>query len=1202
MKLKKLIMAGFKSFADKTDFEFHDGITCVVGPNGCGKSNIVDAIKWVLGEQSAKILRGSEMQDVIFNGSVARKAGGFAEVTLVFDNSDGLLCPPVDGDAVTNGEVSVTRRLFRSGQSDYLINKVTARLRDIREMFMDTGIGADGYGVIEQGRVEMFLSASDEDRRQIFDEAAGISKYKARKKEAIRKLQRVEQNLFRLNDILGEVEKRLRSIKLQAGKARSYTEHSEKLRALKSLHYLAQYHAFSDQRAQLQRRIDTLNDQIAASVAQGEQLQRARHGAEVEVADLERAGRALHDQLADATARSDAGRQRIQMQSARAAELSEQIIAATRRCEELEAKLQTLACENVETQKQLAQADMKCRQLAERYSGARDQAHAAQSDIARLQTALDRAKDHAVELMREAAGLQSDIQAADVRRENLTQQRQRLAARSEEISQAVDRLEADKAAEHAKLQAVEGRIETQQAELVRTRQASAKAAEELRRLHAEQNETREHRSGVRSRIEALGEMLTELEGVGSGTREVLAAARKGELAGIAGMLGDFIETDLEHADVVEAALAGADQYLLADHWADLPADRLTQMLADKGAVEVLCMDRLGVLRDDFDIADCPPAIARVIEWVRFDPRFSPVVWRLLGTTLVVATLPDAASAHTQAPPGYRFVTLAGEVWEADGRIRLGSAHGGTGVIARRSELADLQRQLSHLDEKLSALAADCRDADTRRGELDQTIARLDEGVQQAKTERIEIQGRLTRLDEQICQLRREQPVVASELHGLQTEIDSISLHRRQVQQQIQALDGTRAEQDRLVEQLNAQLAAAQQNHTRLNGELTDLKVSLGQIQEKKQALANSLTSLTDRQEHMKSDFQSQHSQIDTDLRRRQEAQDIVEQTRSQLAELEEKRRRLQQDVADHESSRKSLSQRLQEIRTQSDQQRASQEAVKEQTSAVRMELGELDVRVENLISRSADEMSMDLLELYKDYEHDDHRDWDAVEAEIQGLRGRIERLGNVNLDAISEQEELQQRQEFLSGQLADINASQSKLIDLINRLNAESRQRFIETFKVVRENFQELFRRLFGGGKADLILMDEEDVLSSRIEIVARPPGKELKSLSLLSGGEKAKTALALIFSFFKSRPSPFCLLDEVDAPLDEANTEQFARMLRDFTDQTQFIIISHAKRTMSMVDVLYGVTMQEPGVSKPIAVRFEDVHELDDKLQPVAS
>ncbi len=1193
MKLKKLIMVGFKSFADKTAFDFHEGITCVVGPNGCGKSNIVDAMKWVLGEQSAKTLRGSEMQDVIFNGSATRKASGLAEVTLIFDNSDGLLKPPGDGDAMADGEVSVTRRLFRSGQSEYLINNITARLRDVREMFMDTGIGADGYGVIEQGRVGMFLSASDDDRRQIFDEAAGISKYKARKKEALRKLDRVDQNLFRLNDILAEVEKRLRSIKLQAGKARSYTEHSQRLKEIKALHYLAQYHAFSCQRSALQQRTDLLKDQLAAAVAQGQRLESTRHGAEVEVADLERIGRGMQEQLGAATGETTASEQRIEMLTSRVEELGEQIIAASRRCEELEAKTQTVTQEMVETQKQLTGAEAQQRELSARHVSVNELTEAAGLAISQLQATIEQVKDGAVELMREAAKVQSDLHAGQIRRDSLTQQHQRLTARDEQISEAMGQLVSQRAAWQEKLSTVAHGMADDEARLADARKQAEQAGENVRALRTTQNDARELRSGVHSRMETLGELLTQLEGVGSGTMEVLAAARRGELPGIIGMLGDSIETDVGHAMVVEAALAGADQYLLADRWADVPTDLLTEMLAEKGTVEVLSMDRLGALRDDFNLADCPQAKARVIDWVTFDKRFSPAMWRLLGKTLVVDTLADAAVARRHAPADFRFVTLAGEVFEADGRVRLGSAHGGTGVISRRSELAVLQKQLTQLDENLAALADEYQAAGARRDELDAAITQLSGAVQQAGTHRVEIDGSLARVDEQIEQYRLEQPVLADELNAVQEEMDALTARRAQAQDQADQLETQKAHHERHAEQLDQQLAAAQQRQGQLADELTDVKVSLGQVQARADADANALASLTERREHMQQDLAAHREEMQTARQRRNEAEQTIEQTRAALADLQERREQLQQEVTDHESSRESLAKRLGEIKQQTEMQRALQDKSKDEVSGARLRAGELDVRVENLIARAADEMAMNLLELYPNYQHDEDRDWDAVEADIHDLRGKIERLGNVNLDAINEQQELAERQEFLAGQLNDITDSQKKLIELIDRLNEESRERFIETFRAVRENFQELFRKLFGGGKADLILTDEENVLESRIEIIARPPGKDLRSLSLLSGGEKAKTALALIFSFFRSRPSPFCLLDEVDAPLDEANTEQFARMLRDFTSNTQFIVISHAKRTMSMVDVLYGVTMQEPGVSKRIAVKFEDAHEM---------
>ncbi len=664
----------------------------------------------------------------------------------------------------------------------------------------------------------------------------------------------------------------------------------------------------------------------------------------------------------------------------------------------------------------------------------------------------------------------------------------------------------------------------------------------------------------------------------------------------------MIDTDVEHAPLVEAALAGADQTLLAESWSQVDVDGLDDMLGDSGAVEILALDRLGVLRADFDPANVPGVRGRVMDCVRFAAWLSPVMWRLLGRTLIVDTIADAATASQAVPAGYRFVTRSGDVWEADGRIRLGSAHRASGVITRRSEMAELEQQRVTLDEQLESLAGQTQNLASRRNELEDTITHFRSAVHEGSTRRVELQSRLTQIADQLEQVRGELPVVEAERNATQEELQAVTARRDEAQSQLTQLESQSTERQQHIEQLTGQLKTAEQTQQEALAQLTELRVTIGQVEEKRVALVKTVESLDAQQEHMRRDLTGQTQEIELSRQRRQEAEETIGQTRDELTGLQQRQHQLRQDVSDHESSRKSLSERLDEIRRQGEAYRKQDEAVKEHIHAIEVEQADLNARIEALVAKASDELHMVLPELFGEYQHDADRNWDEVEAEIHELRGKIERLGNVNLDAITEQEELEERHTFQTEQLADINDSQARLIELIDRLNVESHQRFVETFQAVRVNFQELFRKLFGGGKADLILLDEENPLESGIEIVARPPGKELRSLTLLSGGEKAKTALALIFSFFRSRPSPFCLLDEVDAPLDEANTEQFARMLREFTDETQFIVISHAKRTMSMVDILYGVTMQEPGVSVPVAVRFDDVHEFTDSPEPVAA
>ncbi|NLW86258.1 MAG: chromosome segregation protein SMC [Planctomycetes bacterium] len=1206
MKLKKLVVAGFKSFADRTEFDFDDGISCIVGPNGCGKSNVVDAFKWVLGEQSAKSLRGSEMMDVIFNGSSSRRASGLAEVSLVFDNSSGALQLASLGEEAAGGLITVTRRLYRSGQSEYLINKTPSRLRDIREMFMDTGVGIDAYSVIEQGRVESFLQASQDDRRAIFDEAAGISKYKARKKEAIRKLERVEQNLLRVTDVLGEVQKRLRSIKYQAGKARSYQEYSEQLKELRLLFFQAQYHTMQAQRVDLQTRLNTGADRLSSVSTGIDHLESARSAAEVEAVDLERSAREVQGKVAQISSQITARQERAQLLTSRLKELGEQIVQAAARCEELEAKAQTFETEFNARNAELAEIDAMSQELGVKVEALRGEHAARQSSITELCDNLEDEKAGTIDILRRMSQLHNEIHTCGIRRENLAGQRTRLTGRSAEIEKALEALLIEKSARQSKMSEIQAVLAESQARLEQTRQANKELIAGEQAAQRELSELREKRSSLKGRRDTLREMQSRREGVGEGVKKVLEAASKGALKGLRGMLGDFVQSDLEHSALVEAAMAGMDQYIVVDAYEDLTAcaGEIQKILAGRGGLELLCLDRMaGGFIQDFDASTCEGVIARVMDWMKFEPVIAPTMWRLYGKTFVTADLESAARASDRAPRGSRFVTLGGEVLESDGRVRLGAGKKASGVITRRSEISELEDKLRGLDEQIEQLQQRCSTMHGEREHLENLQQKLRTAVYEASTERVECEGGLGRANDQIARLQREQPVVMQDLKNLADQIEQTLVNEDQAKQKAQELERLYNERQGEVRRLEEAIAAARAGIEQLSASLTEAKVAQAQCQQKRLSLKETINSLTRQREAMLRDVEAGRNQIALNRTRCDEAKAAIETANAEVEQLYSEKQALDTESADIEESRKGLSDKLDEIRKALTAKRSEHDEASKAHNALRIELGEADVRIENLIARAADEMQIDLVERHAGYQHDEQRDWAAVEEEIKDLKGKIERLGNVNLEAIAEQEELVKREEFLSTQLQDVQASQRQLDDLIKRINKESRELFLQTFEAVRANFQELFRKLFGGGRADMFLLNEDDVLESGIEIVARPPGKELRSISLLSGGEKTMTALALLFSIFRSKPSPFCLLDEVDAALDEANNERFNNLVGEFVGTSQFLVISHSKRTMSMASVLYGVTMQEPGVSKRISVRFEDSgKKLDEQLTPIGA
>jgi len=1205
MKLKKLIMCGFKSFVDRTEMDFDDGISCIVGPNGCGKSNVVDAMKWVLGEQSAKSLRGTEMMDVIFNGSSARRASGSAEVTLVFDNADGTLQPEVKvkSDNMGGDVVSITRRLYRSGQSEYLINKTPTRLRDVREMFMDTGLGKDAYSVIEQGKVEAFLQANQDERRAIFDEAAGISKYKARKKEAMRKLDRAEQNLLRVNDVLSEVAKRLRSIKYQAGKARNYQAYSKQLGELKSLHLLAQYHDLSGRRIDLQGGVDAQTDLLASIQTKINQLDATGSAAEVESVELERTARELQGNIAAIDARITASQERAEMLAQKTDELGRQIVAISARNEELEAKIDTCGKDITDRTEALQAAGSEVERLEAQHQTLREEYATGELAVANLQAALAEEKAGIIDLLRRTSHLNNEVQASRLQQENLTARKMRLSERSEQLAQTIRTLGTERSETQRQASEARARVETARDKLDKADENSRKLNDDEQALRAQLAEAREQRTATASRIKALSEMQQRLEGVAAGVQRVLQAVDSGSLTAIRGMLGDCIRTDVQYAPVVEAALAGADQLLVADSFAQLQDERdaIAEVITEGGAVEIAALDRVGPYACDFDAARCEHVIARAIDWVRFEAPMAPLVWSVLGKTMVVADLAAAAAAARGAPGDVRFVTLGGEVLEADGRVRMGAANRSAGVVARRSELTALEAKCKESDGRIAELESQCRDAHDEIKQLEDRRQALRTEIYEANTNRVRCDSRLAQLDEQLDQARREQPVIAEDIRGLDQEIQAAAKRRLEAAEKADELKQLNTQREQDAERLEGEISSATQRQSALADRLTELRVSIASNEQKKLALREALGGLNRHREQMAKDLETGTQEIDLNRKRRADAEQGVQAAREETDRLYASQQEMNLEAQDVEETRQGLREKVDSVRQELSRQRQAHDEATESANAHRVSLGQIDTNIENLIARSQDDLSMDLIEAFASYEHDRQRDWDQVKVQIEELSAKINRLGNVNLDAISEQEELEKRHQFLSDQLKDIDHSRRQLNDLIARINRESRELFAKTFELVRENFQELFRKLFGGGRADIMLTDPEDVLESGIEIVARPPGKELRRLTLLSGGEKTMTALALLFSVFKARPSPFCLLDEVDAALDEANTERFGNLLSEFVQRSQFIVISHAKRTMSMANVLYGVTMQEPGVSKRISVRFEDAgNKLDTALEPV--
>jgi chromosome segregation protein len=1248
--LKRLELVGFKSFADKTQFDFASGLTAIVGPNGSGKSNIVDAVRWVLGEQSSKSLRGQEMTDVIFNGSTSRRSLGLAEVTMTFDNSRHTL-------ATETEEVQITRRVYRSGEGEYLINGQVSRLKDIKNLFLGSGAGNDAYSIIEQGRVDVLLQASTKERRTIFEEAAGISRFKARKIETLRRLERVDQNVQRLRDIIDEVEKQLRSVKLQAAKAQRYQEYSARLRERRVGLGLDEYHQLTHQLEAGQTVLDTLRAELARQSEQAEGWE--RDGRQLEET-LQKLDEAVHEQetlLAAARQQIAGGESTLSHEAALAGDLETDLDRLRGRLSELAAHVATLT-------NAVASAAVNLQSVEAEAQGQREQVGALEAGlaavaqrVAELHAQAEADKQEHLEQMRQAARLQNDAVSYKAGVDNLRRERERLQTRT---AQAAENL----ASIDLELQELTAAEEAQQTRLATARQRQADHRQERERLRRLCDDTgqlvadlRAQRSGLASRIEVLEGLERSHEGLGTGVREVLALLEQpepGPWHGVIGMVADLLTVRHEYAPLIDLALGErAQRFLVPD------ASRLTKALQQRtqpfsGRVSFLLrpaapepgpahVDHLleSSPRSQVRIPQSPQGapvhpgvIALAEQLVTCDrPGMEDLPAHLLGRTVLVRDL-DTARDIANHTSGYRFITLQGELLEPDGTLTVGTHHADMGILSRKSELRELREQISALDRRSAEAEHDLGELRERVLVLDQQAEELHEQVDVLTEQAADLRSRIGQHRQRREGLHEEVELSRTEISGLEQEIETAEASWMKARAQAEAAE---VRVQALQARMHAAVAEIRGHEARHQGqqhEYTTAKVRLAQVEERLTGLRARHRQLETDQQQRQVEHRQGEQQLTAAQARLQESQLTMLHASALLArcylDKEKAERRVGELTADRDTRRRErqvLIERVQAVRS-------AWRTRQEEAHTRELEVNDLRHRRATLVDRLREDYQLDLEQEYQKRispqsaqrgPGEEERRENGVEPgesslpapsstlpvfsalinldanqaneEIAELRRKLSRLGSVNLDSLQELADLEARATSLQAQYDDLSSAKRALEEIIAKINSDSRRLFADTFATIRTHFQELFRKLFGGGMADVVLEDETDILESGIEIIARPPGKELRSISLMSGGEKTMTAVALLLAIFRSKPSPFCILDEVDAALDEANIGRFTAVLRDFLDRSQFIIITHSKRTMSSADVLYGVTMQESGISKRVSVRFEDWP--DDGSQP---
>ncbi len=1186
--LKALELVGFKSFADKTRFEFPPGITAVVGPNGSGKSNVVDAIKWVLGEQSVKSLRGKEMADVIFNGSGARRPTNAAEITLTLDNSRRLL-------AIDTPEVHITRRVYRSGESEYLVNRLPSRLRDIRDLLAGTGMGTQAYSVIEQGKVDVLLQSSAKDRRMIFEEAAGISRFKARKIEALRRLERVEQNVLRLSDIVDEVESRLRSVKLQANKARRYKEYVDRLQELRTQVALVDWTRLTEMLEGFESEVAELTRQRDGTIAEAEALEARLLEGEAHVGQLTEAIRGSEAQTAADRERIAAAESTIEHERARSRDLEQEIARHQRQLASLNVRAGGLEQQLRQTREAVEAAEGQQRQVA-RHLGERERA------LTDLISRLDqlRAENHQrragqVEQMRAAAALGNQISALESQADAALATRDRSRSRLGELDQQLGAIEE----QWNELQRQREQLAAQAGQLGERVAAIQGRLEQLRtewqKRQSDLAELQNRHSAMAERAAVLDELERRYEGLSPGVKEVLAQAKNGQegpFRQVCGLVADLFRVSVESASLVEVALGEAAQHVVVR-----PGRELLDFLQLKpqqfsGRVGFLWLgapaEREDVDNVSFD--GWPGVLGRADRFVETEPQYEPLARRLLGRTWFVEKLSHAVTLAQTPQRTCHFVTLAGELLTADGTLCVGPRHASTGIISRRSELRALHAQLTELESQV-------QQAESALLRVRQQLAQDQDDLQRAGADHRQAVETLARHDHKLVaveerrsHMAQQRTTLEAELRAAEGQYDVVGGTLALARQKLLVMETGLADTEREMARVAEELERWEADRSGQGREATEAKIELAKGEERLGSLRARLRQFEESQLERQRALADSGEQLAQCQRRAEESQWSILRAESEIAELYLRKESSTSRTAGLVQQREAIQAERVQLGANAQRIRAKVRKLEEKVHAKELAANEVRLERNALVDRFREDYGVTLTDLEHEPTEEEQHQREEAQKEIEELRQKINNLGNVNLEALEELEQLETRHSTLSAQHKDLSDAKNSLQRIIERINADSRRLFAETLETVRGHFVRLFRDLFGGGQADIVLEEGVDMLESGIEIVARPPGKEPRSISLLSGGEKTLTCVALLLAIFRSRPSPFCVLDEVDAALDEANIDRFTKVLRDFLAWTQFIIVTHSKKTMTCATTIYGVTMQESGVSKRVSVRFEDV------------
>lgn len=1194
MHLNSIKIRGFKSFAEDVELILEPGITTIVGPNGCGKSNVSDAIRWVLGEQSARGLRCASMRDLLFNGGANFAPAQKTEVALRFSN--GHPDPPpqdVPKLALASPEIEVSRHLTRGGESRYLINQNPCRLRDISELFMDTGIGVDAYSVMEQSKIDLILNVRPEERRFLFEEVAGITKSKHRKKTALRKLEQTEQNLARINDVIQELQRETEELKEQAEQARHYNTQQAQLKQLELELAHREYDKLLRDYNQAQADLDEVLTTVASA---SETLKAAEERIENSTnrrSELDEAIREGQVALREIESQIEHIERQIVLHKERQLNIQRQRERALQTLESLKAQQTgTLAQERERTQEyqkleascKIEESRLTARQqllteLAGRISAAKDSVQETQDALQEIRTEL-------TERERERLAIEHQLTSTEG---NLNRLKENKAALAAELSTANDTRDEVQYAE-TQLKATLVQIET---EKNRVEADFSENQDALRKIEAEIQGLQNTLGANVSRLKSLQELQSAYEGYYTGVRAIMRAKTHyaDQFQGVCGVVAELLTTDTQYEVAIEVALGSAIQNVITETAEDAQKGIAFLKQHRAGRVTFLPLDILRGRRFEAEeLLDEPGVIGIAEELIDYDSKYEIAMQHLLGNTLVIEDLDSAITLTRQFRLSARLVTLDGEVINTSGAITGGqTSQKQSGLLSRSRELETLEDEIGKLTHNSNKKNAKRKAYAAAIANLQKTRQTLTAQWQDKRVEKASLTKDLEQANLQVTRLEQQLATLEVENRELDTAVAASRDEQEALETEIQGLTQKSTRTQRWIERISEQIESENRKHAEVAGTCQEMEVFLAGQRQKLEGLASELQTLKETQQRTAKDIAEQQEIINTDEQRKSDLVEQVAAAQREFLRLEGDRAEAESHVDELTEERERL---LQEVEALQKEMRATRRNFEKQNRArhkLEVATTQFEMRIKSVSTRIHDKYEVSIEALPPLMDSEQAMDEIDLLDNIEKLKAEISGMGAVNLKAIEIYEERKKRHDLLISQRADVEQSLQSTYQVIQKINQTSKELFLETFEQVQTNFQEVFAELFGGGETELLLTDPSNVLESGIDIIARPPGKRPQSITQLSGGERSLVAIGLLFAVFKIKPSPFCVLDEVDAALDEANILRFTNLIRAYAENTQFVIITHNRRTMEIADVMYGVTMEQAGISKIVSAKFAE-------------